>query len=203
MVTADDTLLVGISGYANVGKDAAAAALLRSGWLLGKFSQPMKDAAYAADPEIVQNGITYSYAKLMDAYGIEAAKDKFPGTRAFMQRLGKAMRDHVGEDVWINAALAKVPAGAAAVFVDCRYRNEADAIRARRGMVLRINRPGVEPAVGPDGTVHVSEIDLDDYPFDAVIDNDGSIADLHYEVETTYRYWREDRERTGRRKHLP
>lgn len=174
--------LIGISGWANTGKDAAAAALVESGWHLGKFSGPLKEAMYRTNPQIVQNGITYSYAALVDAYGIEEVKERFPESRAFMQRFGKAMREIVGERVWVDAALELVPAGADAVFVDCRYRNEADAIRAAGGLVIRIERPGIRPAVGPDGTVHQSEIDLDNYDFDVVVRNDSSLERLRLQM---------------------
>lgn len=170
--------IIGISGYARTGKDTAAAALVELGWYLGKFSGPMKEAAYQANPQIVQNTITYRLANLVDAYGWERAKDEFTEVRPYLQRFGKAVRDVVDEDVWVDAALAKVPDGQPAVFVDCRYRNEADGIRARGGIVVRINRPGVGPAVGEDGEVHVSEIDLDEYDFDYVIDNDGTLEQL-------------------------
>jgi len=169
--------LIGLSGYGRVGKDAAAAAIVELGWHLGKFSQPMKDVAYAADPPIVQNGITYSYARLVDAFGIERVKDDYPASRVFQQRLGKAGRDVLGEDVWVNAALARIPHDSTgAVFVDCRFPNEADAIRESGGIVLRIERPGYGPVAGPDGEVHISETALDDYAFDVVVENS---SDLH------------------------
>jgi len=182
-------VLIGLSGYANTGKDAAAAALVESGWLLGKFSQPMKDAAYAANPQVVANGVTYRYASLIDAYGIEQAKELFPVVREFQQDLGKGMRDVLGENVWVDAAMAKIPDTAAAVFVDCRFPNEADAIRARDGLVIRINRPGVEAARRPDGTVHISETAMDDYVFDVVIDNDGTLEDLREKVGAVVGDW--------------
>jgi hypothetical protein len=171
---------VGLSGYARVGKDEAAKILTRAAFQIAKFSQPLKDAAYALDPQIVHNGITYSYAALIDAYGIERAKDLFPGVRRTQQRLGKAMRD-VDEDVWVRAAFDRLGDGGA-VFVDCRFPNEAEAIRSRGGIILRIERPGVGPAVGPDGEVHISEVALDGYDFDAVVVNDGSIDQLHTRV---------------------
>lgn len=182
-------ILIGFSGYANSGKDAAAASLAESGWHLGKFSEPIKDLAYAIDPVIVRNDITYSYAALVDAYGLEQAKDLFPGVRRFLQDLGKGARDVLGADVWVDAALAKIPDTAAAAFVDCRFPNEADTIRARDGLVIRVNRPGVEAAVGPDGTVHISETALDDYPWDVVIDNDGTLEDLREKVGNAIADW--------------
>jgi hypothetical protein len=65
---------------------------------------------------------------------------------------------------------------------DCRYPNEAAAIRARGGLVLRVERPGVEPI-----NAHRSEVALDGFDFDAVIDNDGSIEDLVAKLDTVLR----------------
>jgi len=182
-------IFVGFSGYANTGKDAAAAALTGAGWRVGKFSQPIKDAAYAANPQIVANGVTYRYASLVDAYGIETAKDRFPAVRDFLQDLGKGMRDVLGDDVWVDAAMAAHVETSAVAFVDCRFPNEADAIRARDGLVVRVNRPGVEAARRPDGSVHISETALDDYSFDVVIDNDGTLEDLHAKVGSVIADW--------------
>ena len=57
--------------------------------------------------------------------------------------------------------------------------------RSRGGRVWRVSRPGVGPI-----NDHISEVGLDDYPFDAVIDNDGTLDDLHERVlaELTLNY---------------
>ena len=61
---------------------------------------------------------------------------------------------------------------------DVRFPNEADAIRAFGGLVVRVERPGVGPING-----HESEIALDGYDFDLVVVNDGTLDELTDEME--------------------
>lgn len=62
---------------------------------------------------------------------------------------------------------------------DCRFRNEADAVKVKGGFVIRVNRPGVKPINN-----HDSEVDLDNYHFDYIINNDGTLSDLKDKVKT-------------------
>lgn len=70
------------------------------------------------------------------------------------------------------------------VITDVRFPNEADAIKERGGIVVRINR---FHSVVRDHNIpeHPSETALDNYSFDYVIDNDGSIDDLTEKVRRT------------------
>lgn len=175
--------IIGVSGYARAGKDSAAAALLALSWHHGSFAAKLKAFLYAVNPQIVQNGITYRLANLVDAYGWERCKDDYPEVRALLQRTGTdAGRRVLWEDVWVDAAMRDLPGGRPAVFTDCRFPNEAEAIRRAGGLVIRVNRPGVGPAVDEHGVAHESETALDDYRFDAVIDNDSTLKDLHAKV---------------------
>lgn len=79
------------------------------------------------------------------------------------------------------------------IITDCRFPNEANAIKDRDGIVLRINRPiKVEGMYEKDKagfdvlnytvnrpiSMHESELALDDYKFDYIIENNGTIQDL-------------------------
>ena len=46
------------------------------------------------------------------------------------------------------------------------------------GKVYDVRRPGVGPV-----SDHISEHDLDDWPFDGIIHNDGTLVDLEGEVQ--------------------
>jgi hypothetical protein len=59
------------------------------------------------------------------------------------------------------------------VIADVRFPNEAEAIKERGGKVIRINRHN-HGAVN----THKSEIAMDNYMFDHVLYNDGTIDDL-------------------------
>lgn len=69
------------------------------------------------------------------------------------------------------------------VITDCRFENEAAAVKAKGGIVVRVNRPGVQPV-----NRHQSEVELDNYHFDYVINNNGTIDDLKNEVKVLIDY---------------
>lgn len=175
------TLLIGVSGFARSGKDTAAAALVALGWEQRSFAAKLKAFLYAQNPPIpMPDGTGFLRLKpLVDSIGWERAKDEHPEVRALLQRTGtEAGRRVLYEDVWVDAAL-RCLGETPVVLADCRFQNEADAIRDRGGLVLRVNRPGVGPATNAAGEVHTSETALDGYDFDHVIDNSGSVEDLH------------------------
>jgi hypothetical protein len=115
--------------------------------------------------------------------------------RDFLQKLGTdAIRDSLHENTWVNATMADYtptqvqwsdgPMGGYKdgpmpnwIITDTRFPNEAEAIKKAGGIVVRINRPGVQP-INP----HPSETSLDDWNFDAVINNDGDVADIVHKV---------------------
>ena len=77
------------------------------------------------------------------------------------------------------------------IITDVRFPNEAKAIKDRGGIVIRVERPfkgndsyknkGIREIVKIDS--HPSETALDDYKFDHVIDNNGSMEELVEKVK--------------------
>jgi hypothetical protein len=166
------TQLIGLSGYAQVGKDTAAKALVAEGWERRAFADKLREVAYGANPWVRHNGVFKKLRLLVDAIGWERAKNQSEDVRDFLQDLGTdGGRRALGYNVWVDAAMRCLPV--MTVFTDVRFPNEADAIRNRGGLVVRVTRPGVGPKLRADGTPHESEVALDDYNFDHVICNDG------------------------------
>ena len=115
--------------------------------------------------------------------------------RDLLQKLGtEAMREGLHRNVWVNALMADYtptqvqwsdgPVGGYEdgpmpnwIITDTRFPNEAQAIKDKGGIVIKVDRPGVGPVNG-----HPSEDALKDYNFDYVIHNDGSINDLDTKV---------------------
>jgi hypothetical protein len=60
------------------------------------------------------------------------------------------------------------------VVTDCRYGNEAEALKAAGFILVRIKRPDL---VSTD--THDSENDLNAFPADETLINGGSVFDLH------------------------
>lgn len=109
--------------------------------------------------------------------------------RQFLQELGTdSVRNGLHPNAWVNALMADyrcVPADRApngwdcpnCIITDCRFPNEAKAVKRFGGKVIRVNRPGIGPINN-----HPSEIALDDWDFDAVIENDGTLEDLKFKA---------------------
>ena len=120
----------------------------------------------------------FKYKNLVDTYGLDKAKESYPEIRRLLQVFGTEVgRSMFGENFWVDLTLNNIKEKHA-VISDVRFKNEADAIKKAGGQVWRINRHGVGPV-----TDHSSEIDLDDYNFDHIIDNDYSVMDLHNVID--------------------
>ncbi|MFD7259353.1 hypothetical protein [Streptomyces sp. NPDC059874] len=175
-------LIVGLAGYARSGKDEAANALIERGWRQAAFADKLREFLYAVNPLIPgkYGAGNLRLRTLVDATGWEYAKVTYPEVRALLQRTGTdAGRKVLGSEVWVEALLASHIDAAGLVVTDVRFPNEAQAIADRGGVVIRLERPGVGPTKDKYGRVHVSETALDDWPFDHVLVNDGTVEELH------------------------
>lgn len=173
-------MIIGLSGYARSGKDTVASILKDDGFERIAFADGIREALYALNPIIrgLESGEWDHLQTYVDFLGWEKVK-LWPDVRLLLQTFGTEVgRQMFGEDVWIKYALKKVEFRYDYVVTDVRYPNEADAIRELGGQVWRINRPGFEPA-----NSHVSEVAMDNYRFDYVLDNSGSIEDLAHLVK--------------------
>lgn len=167
--------LVGFSGYARAGKDTAVQVLRTEGFQRVAFADVMRDFALRLNPIVGDSGEPGKQIRLetvVGRYGWDGYKDSIHSAeiRGLLQRLGtECGRQLIDENVWVDAALNGLDPDGMYAVSDCRFLNEAEAIRARGGKVIRITRPGVGPA-----NSHASETSLDDYDFDAVVSNDDS-----------------------------
>ncbi|MCX5237250.1 hypothetical protein OG824_18790 [Streptomyces prunicolor] len=177
------TPLIGLAGAARSGKDSAAQALLGAGWTRRAFADKVREMLYALDPILIEKEYDQGVTGLryeVDSYGWDTVKELYPEVRAYHQRLGtEGGREVLGEDVWVNALFRDFERWGPTVITDVRFPNEAEAIRARGGLVVAIERPGHAP-IREAG--HVSENALAGYLFDDVICNDGTVGHLHDRV---------------------
>lgn len=174
-------MLIGIGSNMRVGKDSAAQGLMRDlGFRRVGFADALKDVAMKADPMVIPQQMAVNVgighgrlAWVVKGSGWEDAKNKFPEVRTFLQRLGLAIRETLGEDIWVRHVLEGVKPGENVVIPDVRFENEAEAIKDAGGLLIRINRPGYGKGS------HVSETALEDFQdWDLVWDNDSSIHDM-------------------------
>jgi hypothetical protein len=191
-------ILIGLNGWSGSGKDEAAKGLVKLGFTQFAFADEVKRALLILDPHLPSADA--SPQRLSDHLFKRCGGDwnvakQHPEVRLLLQRLGTEVgREFISEDIWVDRVrdrmLALMTSSAKNdrhfVITDVRFHNEADMIRSAGGLVWRIERPGNRPATGSDGSVHPSETTLDNYSFDLVITNAGSIEDLHRSVVLAY-----------------
>ncbi len=97
--------------------------------------------------------------------------------RELLQKFGTAIRNEVCDDFWVKACLKDYDKNDNWIISDVRFKSEAKGIKDLEGIIVRVNREGAGAGN------HISEIDLDDYSFDYVINNDGNMEDLLLKVK--------------------
>lgn len=137
--------------------------------------------------------------------------------RLLLQHLGTEVGRSIHPNFWINALMSEykalnyehcvasegsiTPVFPNWIITDCRFPNEAKAVKDRGGIVIRVERNIISRTVKPTSydnlkhcsvddlrttdkiDTHPSETALDDYSFDYVIDNNGTIDELIIKVK--------------------
>lgn len=163
-------MIIGLSGYAQSGKDFTARTLTDVyGYERRAFADKIRKVLYSMNPDLpFDAGWGPNSTRLqvvVDLYGWDEVKQSTE-VRRLLQALGVSMREQVGENVWINAALSDVKKNKNYVITDVRFPNEAYAIRDLGGKIWRVQRPGVSPV-----NHHVSETAMDGFLYDGVLHN--------------------------------
>ncbi|MEV7582223.1 hypothetical protein [Streptomyces erythrochromogenes] len=180
---------VALMGRARSGKDTAAARLVSAHQFVRvAFADPLREAAMSLDPIVGADASVYGalpirLSDLVKRYGWERAKTEYPEVRRTLQRLGEAVREH-DPDYWLRLALDKIRTadrwGLPVVVTDCRYPNEAAALRSAGALLVRVDRPSLDQHRGAE---HISETALAGYRPDVVLTNGGTVAELHQAVD--------------------
>ena len=183
-------MIIGLSGFANVGKDEVGKILIeRHGFKRISFASKLKDCLYALNPIITHEpGVHSRLVPVVDLHGWDIVKERYPEVRELLQRLGTEVgRNILGENIWVDAAFKDYDAAYSSrslngprnyVVTDLRFPNEFEGIKKRGGLCARIRRPGYVQT-----NQHVSETALDEHDFDYVLDNSSDLVYLEHQVE--------------------
>lgn len=212
--------LVGFVGLKRSGKDTAAQALVDRGWTRMAFADPLKDMSmklrgvWVEVPEGVHldgavpvmrdsmghGGSFAQYHYVVEALGMEQAKDLVPDVRRVLQTLGTdCVRGTFGPEAWVELAEQNIhealTRGESVVLTDVRFDEELDLVRRLGGIMIGVWRGDLDSLgealesegerVG--GDTHESETNtyhLLDW-CDFIVCNRGSIDDLHRGVLNT------------------
>ena len=212
-----DVPVLGIVGLKRSGKDTAAQALVDQGWTRMAFADPLKEMAmklrgvWVEVPEGVHldaavpvmrdssghGGSFAQYHYVVDALGMEAAKDLVPDVRRLLQTLGTdCVRGTFGGMAWVDLMERKIRQalsnGECVVIPDVRFHEEFDLIARLGGDVIGVWRGDdtsladlVFHNIAPKGgDEHESERNAYELLLRTgfVIHNNGSIGDLYGEM---------------------
>lgn len=193
--------LIGLTGYAQHGKDSAADVLCAEfGYTRYAFADQLRAMALALNPYVYINDmdaravmVTAGFWRLdvlIDHAGWNRAK-KSEDVRAFLQRLGtEAVREHLGEDAWVEALERKIriERPLRVVVTDVRFPNEAEWVKSLGGRLWRAQRWTEKGELWDNGigTEHPSEKHIAKLPVDRNL-NAVTLDELQNEVRLAVR----------------
>ena len=217
----EPTPLVGFVGLKRSGKDTAAQALVDRGWTRMAFADPLKEMSMKLRGVWVQvpagveldavipsagggllgrGGGFAQYHYVVDALGMEKAKDLVPDVRTLLQTLGTdCVRGTFGSTAWAELAEQNIhealTRGESVVLTDVRFDEELDLVRRLGGITIGVWRgdldslgealeSGVERACVDTHESETNTYHLLDW-CDFIVCNRGSIDDLHRGVLST------------------
>lgn len=162
-------MIIGLSGYARSGKDEVAKILVEDyGYERVAFADKIRDFLFETNPQVGGNRLQH----LVSTYGWDVAKSQ-PEVRHLLQSIGVGARKTFGDSFWINQVFHLMDNTKNYVIADVRFINEAEVIANYSGQVWRVKRVGVEAVNN-----HVSEHEMDGYPVNMILKNEGTLEDL-------------------------
>jgi hypothetical protein len=161
-------MIIGLTGHKGSGKNLAADAICEA---LPTFKQ---DAFAKPLKEICSVLFGLSNKEMNDPDLKETPLEHYPfqSPREIMQKMGTEAVRGVWEDAWVESLKCRVRGLGDFVITDCRFQNEADAIRSLGGKIIRIVRVRVGDRIQD---LHASETAQDAIKADKTIYNDGSV----------------------------
>ncbi len=207
-------MLIGIVGFIASGKDTVADYLVENRqFYRDSFAGTLKDAVsviFGWDRTLLEGKTKESRAWREQVDEWWAARLKMPHLtpRFVLQNIGtNVLRDNFHEEIWIASLENKLRKTTTnTVISDVRFPNEIKSIQNSGGIVIRVKR-GPEPEWFEDAKrlniekpgnfewvmskqkidelgIHASETSWIGFPIDQIIENDGSIEDLHNKVQS-------------------
>ena len=182
-------MLIAICGHKFSGKSTVARLLHNAtGYPIVSFADKLKDITCVLsgctreqleDYDFKENELVPDYLR---PYCLNAEKPTF---RAFLQHFGSEVMRGVNDNIWIDCTLSNASEAKGLIISDCRFPNEAKAVKERGGVVIKVVRPD---AKAEDS--HQSETLIDEIGADYTLWNDATLENLVLNVDSLVRLLR-------------
>ena len=180
-------MLIGITGHKFSGKSTVARLLHNAtGYPVVSFADKLKDITCVLSGCTRDDLENYEFKenKLVPDYlRPYCGNTNKPTFRTFLQHFGSEVMRGVNDNIWIDCTLSNC--GNDAIISDCRFPNEAKAIKERGGIVIKVVRPDVKA-----NDSHQSETLIDEIGADFLIWNATTSENLVANVDSIVRLLR-------------
>jgi len=175
-------MIIGISGKAGSGKDTLASFIKEfTNCNIVHFADPLKESVRVM-ANLSHNDV---YTQEGKKHTIDWLNDMT--VRELLQKVGTAIRNEVDPDFWVKRLIQEIDNSSLTIIPDVRFLNEVNAIKDAGGIVIRIERNGINTGA------HISETALDNYNnWNMVIFNDYSLETLKEQAKNIIKLWRLD-----------
>ena len=195
---------VGISGFAQSGKDETAKILSIIGFQRVSLADPVRQGIYNINPIVVvysndshyetlvyssqfvgkhrvfNEYIILNLKEIVDFLGWDEAK-KISEVRRLLQYYGtEGAREIFGQTIWTDTADKYIRENniTKVAVSDVRFLNELDWVRSKNNnLIIKIKREGIGPINN-----HSSDMGISDELCDIIIYNNGTLKDLEKEI---------------------
>lgn len=183
--------VIGIVGRKQHGKDTTANYMVEKyGYIRIAFADAIKDmlkCSFGFSEEQLNGNLKETIDEFWKIKPRQVLQ--FVGTELFRDKMGELI-PHIETNFWVFIVkkkihdTLKVNPHAKFVMSDCRFENEVNFIKEMGGQMIHVFRPTIE---NNSESNHSSEKYIDDLPFDFKIINDGSLDNLHLQVDLIMR----------------
>ncbi len=183
-------MIIALSGKINSGKSTVADIFKEYGFTLDSFASSVKDICcilFNYDRNKIEGNTPEDriWRESIDINMTNLMGYKFTPRDAMIKVGTDFGRNMIHKNIWIESLFNRYykNPNQAIVITDLRFANEYDEIKKRDGVIIRINRNNNNSNTQINSnSQHSSECELDNHPFDYVIDNDGTIEELKIKV---------------------
>ena len=192
-------MLIGLVGLIGSGKDTVADRMVQNhGFKRDSFAKSLKDATaniFGWDRELLEGQTQESrkWREQPDEFWSEKFKKEIT-PRWVLQHFGtEVCRGTMLDSIWIDSFVARYR-GDKTVISDTRFVNEIKVIRDQGGKIILVKRGEIPSREEMQASgAHQSEWDWIGCKFDYVLDNTGTIDQLHEKVDALIHQLRDHR----------